>query len=124
MVSREWFMLDVRSGDPEAFVARLFAEGFEAFFPKVRAAALFPGHVFVNADPEIEGSRLRCFDPAARFVTNEVNRPMCVPSEIVVALKDGDSEAGGTLRDFLAAMAPEYRMESLRNWFHPAAIRS
>lgn len=118
--SREWFMLDVRSGDPEALVTRLFAAGFEAFFLKNRSSALFPGFVFINTDPETEGANLQ---PGVEFVTNESNRPMCVPPHVVMALRDRESETGSTLRNSLAAMAPEYRLESLRNWFHPAAIR-
>ena len=119
MSSREWFMLDVRSGDPEALVARLFAAGFDAFFPKIRSNAVLPGYVLVNTDPDLEEPELQHCVCSAQFVTNEGNRPMCIPSGVAKALRSPKSELCNTL----AVMAPEYRLDSLRHWFHPAAIR-
>ncbi len=108
-------MLDASRADPEAVVARLSAAGFDAFSPKVTGTQdrLFPSHLFVVADPEMEAGVLSDCAPDVRFVMNDSNRPMPIPDRIAAALCDPASEEGRALSGRLAVMAPEYRIDSL-----------
>lgn len=111
---REWFLLDARSQDPDALVSRVSAAGFDAFLPKLSCSeAIFPGYIFVSADPERDMNRLRNCGADIRFVTNESNRPLAMSETFVDALSRPRSDTGQALRKSLAAMAPEYRIDRL-----------
>lgn len=114
-VFREWFMLEACRDDPQTLVTRLSAAGFEAFSPKLGRTrdSLFPGHLFVAADPETDDGALRGCAVEIRFVTNECNRPMPIPGDVARALRDPETDEGQALTGWLGVIAPEYRIDSL-----------
>lgn len=120
--AKEWFLIHTGHRDPDAVAAFLNAAGCEAFVPCAGARrawtmpeALFPGHIFVALDPELDAGLLERHAPKARFVTNDHRRPLSIPVIVVMALRTPEGDIDSSLQQTLSVMAPEYRLDALKS---------